>query len=356
MLATAALTGLGGVETVAGLSLAAGQYLVRVTGLQNTAQMYSLTAVAPGGGGGDTTPPTITNRTPANGGTVSSSSANIDVTFSEAVSGVDINDLVLTGTGAAAAVKGTPANVGGNTWRFAVSNLQNGTVNVSLAPDANDIEDAAGNDLAAASWSFTVSITSSNQPPVLASINDLTINSGTQNGVVTLSASDPNGDSLSYSASAQSIEHHLDQSLGLGSAGGDEYFNWGGRNEKWLTSTSSTWYYITPDGKLYRSLGGSLASDPVVEQLSTADYANTALLHNAQSNNAPVALSVSGSTLTINPNDTYAGRFVVTATVNDGRGGTDSKTFFVTVLAGGGGGGDTTAPPLPSVRRPTAAR
>ena len=92
-------------------------------------------------------PPTITIRTPANGGTVSSSSANIDVTFSEAVSGVDINDLVLTGTGAAAAVKSTPTNIGGNTWRFAVSNLQNGTVNVSLAPDANDIEDAAGNDL-----------------------------------------------------------------------------------------------------------------------------------------------------------------------------------------------------------------
>ena len=89
---------------------------------------------------------------------MSSSSANIDVTFSEAVSGVDVNDLVLTGTGAAAAVKGTPANVGGNTWRFAVSNLQNGPVNVSLAPDANDIEDAAGNDLAPASWSFTVSI------------------------------------------------------------------------------------------------------------------------------------------------------------------------------------------------------
>ena len=278
------------------------------------------------------------------------------MTFSEAVSGVDINDLVLTGTGAAAAVKSTPTNIGGNTWRFAVSNLQNGTVNVSLAPDANDIEDAAGNDLGRSSWSFTVSIASSNQPPVLAAINDVTINSGTQNGVVTLSASDPNGDSLTYSASAQSIEYHLDQTLGLSSSGGDEYFNWGGRNEKWLTSTSGTWYYITPDGKLYRSLGGSLASDPVVEQLSTADYANTALLHNAQSNTAPVALSVSGNMLTINPNDTYAGRFVVTATVNDGRGGTDSKTFFVTVLWRRWRRRHDSADDHQSARRPTAAR
>ena len=57
----------------------------------------------------------------------------------------------------------------------------------------------------------------------------MTINSGTQNGVVTLSASDPNGDSLTYSATAQSIEYHLDQTLGLSSSGGNEYFNWGGR-------------------------------------------------------------------------------------------------------------------------------
>jgi hypothetical protein len=43
-------------------------------------------------------------------------------------------------------------------------------------------------------------------------------------------------------------------------------------------------------------------------------------------------LSISGSTLTINPNDKFSGRFLVTVTVNDGRGGSDSETFFVTVL------------------------
>ena len=254
------------------------------------------------------------------------------MTFSEAVSNVDVTDLVLTGTGATTAVKSTPTNLGGNTWRFAVNNLQNGSVDVSLAPDANDIEDSAGNDLAPLSWSYSVSIATVNQPPVLAAINDVTINSGTQNGVVTLSASDPNGDSLTYSASAQSIEYHLDQTLGLGFAGSDEYFNWGGRSEKWLTGSGGTWYYITPDGKLYRWLGGNGTNDPLVEQLSTADYADTALLYSAPANNAPAVLSVSGNMLTINPTDTYSGRMVVTATVSDGRGGSDSKSFFVTVL------------------------
>jgi hypothetical protein len=333
--APAVLSVSGNVLTINPTDTYAGRLVVTATvndGRGGTDSKTFFVTVLSGGGGGDTTPPTITNRTPANGATVTSSATNIDVTFSEAVSGVDVLDLVLTGTGAAAAVKSAPTNVGGNTWRFAVASLQNGTVNVSLAPDANDIEDGAGNDLAPSSWSFTVSITSANQPPTLSPISDVTINSGTQNGVVTLSASDPNSDPLTYSASAQSIEYHLDQTLGLESVGSDEYFNWGGRNEKWFASSSGEWYYITPDGRLYHWLGGSLAVDPVIEQLSAADYANTALLHNAQPNTAPAVLSISGNTLTINPSDAYHGRFVVTAMVNDGRGGSDSETFFVTVL------------------------
>ena len=285
-----------------------------------------------GGSDGDTAAPTITNRTPAPGSTVNGASTNIDVTFSEVVSGVDVTDLVLSGMGAAAVAKSAPVNVGNNTWRFTVSNLQNGSVNVFLAPDAGDIEDAAGNDFAPVNWSFTVSIASANQPPVLATIGDRTIASATQNGVISLSASDANGDTLTYSATGQSIEYHLDQALGLSSSGGGEYLNWGGRGEKWLNSTSGTWYYITPDGRLYRWLGGSLANDPLIEQLSTAVSANTALLHNAPVNSPPAVLSVSSNTLTINPADTFRGRFLITVTVSDGRGGTDSETLFVTVL------------------------
>ena len=31
-----------------------------------------------------------------------------------------------------------------------------------------------------------------------------------------------------------------------------QFDNWGGQNEKWLASSSGRWYYILPDGKLYR--------------------------------------------------------------------------------------------------------
>ena len=129
----------------------------------------------------------------------------------------------------------------------------------------------------------------------------------------------------------QAIEGHVDQALGLNGVGGTEYLNWGGRNEKWLTDRTNAWHYITPDGKLYRWLGGSLAADPLVEQLSTAAYANTSLLYNALANNAPATLAINGSTLSINPNDGFRGKFYVSATVSDGRGGTDSKLFAVIV-------------------------
>ncbi|MGE0758168.1 MAG: Ig-like domain-containing protein [Pirellulaceae bacterium] len=346
--ATSNTTGLGGTESLTGLTLGAGQYYVGVTGAQNAAQLYSLTLEVTTGGT-DTTPPTVSSRVPDTGATVTTTSINIDVTFSEPVSGVDVGDLVLTGAGAAGATKGTPSSVGGNTWRFPVSNLTNGAVDVALAPDANDIEDAAGNDLAPVSWSFTVNLPVNQQPPVLAPIGDQTIPSSTQNGVVQLSATDPNNDPLTFSATAQSIEYHLDQTLGLGSSGGNEYLNYAGRNEKWLTGSGGLWYYITPDGQLYRWLGSSnYSSDPVVAQLSTAAYANTALLHNAQPNNAPAGVSVNGSVLTIDPQDAFTGRFVVTVTVSDGAGGTDSETFIVTVQAAG----TDTTPPTVSSRVP----
>lgn len=38
---------------------------------------------------------------------------------------------------------------------------------------------------------------------------------------------------------------------------GDNFLNWGGQNEKWLCTTKGKWYYITPDGRLYRWEEGS---------------------------------------------------------------------------------------------------
>lgn len=40
---------------------------------------------------------------------------------------------------------------------------------------------------------------------------------------------------------------------------GDYRTNWGGRQEKWLQGDGESWYFITPDGKLYQWTGGRTA-------------------------------------------------------------------------------------------------
>ena len=107
----------------------------------------------------DNVAPVVTAVTPAGTSTITAAAANIDVTFSELVVGVDATDLVLSGAASAGALVGAPAHIGGDTWRFPVSGLGHGTLDVSLAPDADGIEDLAGNDLdpQPTTWSYTVS-------------------------------------------------------------------------------------------------------------------------------------------------------------------------------------------------------
>jgi len=102
--------------------------------------------------------PTVTNQNPLPGATINTTNVDIDVTFSEPVTGVDATDMVLTGPAASVATVGAPTNIIGNTWRFPVSGLVDGTLRVSLAPDADDIEDVAGNDLANVTWQYPVDV------------------------------------------------------------------------------------------------------------------------------------------------------------------------------------------------------
>ena len=102
-------------------------------------------------------PPTVSDKTPDDSATIYSSSINVDVTFSEEVTGVDASDLVVSGTGGGGATVGTPTDLGGNVWRFPLSGLVIGAVDISLAPDAGDITDTASNNLAPVTWSYTAS-------------------------------------------------------------------------------------------------------------------------------------------------------------------------------------------------------
>ncbi|GEM_PF-888596 len=105
-------------------------------------------------------PPTVTGVNPAAGATLSSTSVNVDVTFSETVVGVDATDMVLSGTAAGSAIVSAPTNPSGTTWRFPLSGLMSGVLNISLAPDVGDIQDVHGADLSPRPtiWSYTIAI------------------------------------------------------------------------------------------------------------------------------------------------------------------------------------------------------
>ncbi|MHC4500439.1 MAG: Ig-like domain-containing protein, partial [Planctomycetota bacterium] len=107
-------------------------------------------------GGGIVTPPTVIYVDPCSGFVIGRPNVDIEVAFSEIVVGVDASDMVLSGDAAAIASVATPSDQGGNTWRFPVTRLVEGTLDVSLAPDGGDIEDIAGNDLANVMWSYEV--------------------------------------------------------------------------------------------------------------------------------------------------------------------------------------------------------
>lgn len=45
----------------------------------------------------------------------------------------------------------------------------------------------------------------------------------------------------------------------------DDRFDWGGQQEKWLKGKKDRWYYILPNGDLYRWTGGSTIVQPIVD-------------------------------------------------------------------------------------------
>lgn len=101
-------------------------------------------------------PPVVNSISPSIGSVIGPGNVDIDITFSKVVYGVDASDLVLSGSAAGGAAVGMPVNQGSTAWRFPVSNLVEGDLHLSMAPDAGDIKDVLGNDLAETIWNYDV--------------------------------------------------------------------------------------------------------------------------------------------------------------------------------------------------------
>lgn len=175
---------------------------------------------------------------------------------------------------------------------------------------------------AASAWTPPVT---ANKPPVLSAIGDRTIQDNTSL-TLTLSGSDPNGDPLTYSATVKSQAYSLDQKYGFYSAG-HLYTNHWGRQEKWFMG-SGGWYFIEPDGEVWK-VGNTNGSTTLIAKLQGAYYQNPSKLFSA----TPGArVSVSGRTLTVTPEYGFVGKLTVAVTVKDGKGGSATRSFVVSVV------------------------
>lgn len=225
-------------------------------------------------------------------------------------------------------------------------------VNLSLAGNVLTLDPAAGyagtfvveawasDGRATARQFFTVTVAAaSNQAPQLGAIADQTMATGQISLVLPLTATDADGDVLSYAgrvvtSSSQALQ--LQQNLKLKKDPGGYFENAHGMGERWLYSESvHQWYCILPSGELRLWTGnvsGTMNQANLVASLDGAYWTDPALLWNASAHQAaaPVTVGVSGNQLTVTPAAGFAGTFVVEVSVNDGI-DTARRFFRVTV-------------------------
>ncbi|MBI1831910.1 MAG: S8 family serine peptidase [Planctomycetes bacterium] len=152
---------------------------------------------------------------------------------------------------------------------------------------------------------------------------------------LTLQGSDADGDPITWSASVISSSgaqaYQLKQQYAFKYLG-NYYTNIWGQNEKWLSSTSGTWYCLLPSGQLRKwtgSMSTTMQPAALIATLEGRFYADPALLWNAQ---APVnlTLSWSGNQLTMQAPVGVAGSYQIQVVASDGK-ASSTQTFTVSV-------------------------
>ncbi len=187
------------------------------------------------------------------------------------------------------AVAGTDYTAASGTLTFENGETSK-TFTVQLAPDDTEPEASKTINLTLSSPSggarlgspvtatLTILDNDSGGAPVLEAISDRPI-PATQDLInVSLSA---NGDPLTFSAVVESLAYVLDQERGLFSDG-NFWENYGGLNEKWVRGAGDLWYFLLPNGELYRSDGGSGATGTLVGTPGASYYQQPELLYQAQ--------------------------------------------------------------------------
>ncbi|MCI0376980.1 MAG: PQQ-dependent sugar dehydrogenase [Gemmataceae bacterium] len=166
-----------------------------------------------------------------------------------------------------------------------------------------------------------------NRPPTVSDFADVTIPNSQQTVTANFSVSDPDGDTFSVAAAVAEWAFVLDQQFGF-KTNGNLHLNWGGRNEEWILDANNKWYFILPNGELYRWNESATATGTLIGKVGVPYWTNPSALYNAVGN-AHASASVAGNTLTVTRDGSnFAGTLLVTLTASDA-GLSASKSFHV---------------------------
>jgi len=299
-------------------------YLIRVSTADGKEGWFYLLTVEPEE---DTTPPEIIDHSPI--GNNVPIDTKISVTFSEAMNKTSVQN----------AFSISPYVSGSFSWdkntMFFIPDFNlsyNTTYTITIGTEA---EDLAGNNLEAVySWNFTTA--PYNNPPILSPIGNKTVNEGNLLEF-TVSASDPDGDNLTYAVS----------NLPEGASFVNQTFRWtpsydqagtyevtfsveDGRGGK----DTETIFIIVKDvnrAPILAPIGNKTVDEGSLLEftISASDPDGDALTYSAT--NLPRGASFVGRTFRWTPDYDQAGTYEVTFIVEDGKGGKDSETIYITV-------------------------
>lgn len=223
------------------------------------------------------------------------------------------------------------ASISGSTLSINPSANYNGSGTLTVQVSDGSLTD---------SETITVTVNAVNDAPVLATISNQTTNEDTAK-VVSLSATDVDGDSLTYSVTAAATG--LSTSVSGSSLTITPDANWYGSGSITVqvsdgSLTDSQAFTLTVnsvnDAPVLAAIGNqTLAEDGTLNvSLSASDADGDSLSYSITSASSTLGASISGSTLSITPDADYNGSGSITVRVSDG-GLTDSETISVTVSA-----------------------